>query len=323
MTRYSQIVFVTAMALLAVFGSPLILGNFLANAVSVNAAEIPDRVDQQWDYIDNGLIRIGVDRSRGACIGFLAESQTKRNLLNHFDTGRFIQQSYYGAADGSNWNGKPWVYNPVQGGNWKRKASRILDFKRDRTKQTLYAKVEPLRWSSGVACPEAIMEQTITLNQSVARIHYRMTYTGEDQSVVKSQEMPAVFVDAQLQQLVYVEQGELKRRVPKWPNEPGRSTQHWVAYVNDRDWGIGIYTPGTDRFTCYRAKGNGQTGPAGSACSYVAPLRRFSLQNGLTVEYDVYLTIGSLSDIRKRFAALRKKFVNEADKTQSHATIPG
>lgn len=25
-----------------------------------------------------------------------------------FDCGRFIQQSYYGRQDGSDWNGKPW-----------------------------------------------------------------------------------------------------------------------------------------------------------------------------------------------------------------------
>ena len=262
---------------------------------------------QRWDYLDNGRVRIGVDKSRGACIGFLGNSRSKRNLLNHYDAGRFVQQSYYGAPDGSKWNGKPWVYNPVQGGSWKGKASRLLDFRKDNSKQTLYAKVEPLRWSSGIACPEAIMEQTISLDQSVARIHYRMKYTGKDQSVVKDQEMPAVFVDAELANLVYVDRGQLKRRIPKWPNEPGTASENWVAYLDDKDRGLGIYTPGTNRFTCYRARGDGKTGPTGSACSYVALLRRFSLQNGRTVEYDVYLTVGSLREIRGRFAVLRQR----------------
>lgn len=285
----------------------LMVSFYVALAALATAAECPKRVDPQWEYIDNGQIRIGVDRSRGACIGFFSESKSKRNLLNHYDTGRFIQQSYYGAPDGSKWNGKPWVYNPVQGGHWKGKVSRILDFKIDRTTQTIHAKVEPRSWASGTACPEAIMQQTISLDQSVARIRFRMNYTGKDQSVVKDQEMPAVFVDAQLAELVYVEKGKLKRRIPKWPNEPGTASENWVAYVNKKNWGVGVYTPNTERFTCYRAKGDGKTGPTGSACSYVAPLRRFSLQSGLAVEYDVYLTIGSLADIRKRFAAMRKK----------------
>jgi len=51
-----------------------------------------------WEYLDSGTIRIGVDRSRGACIGWFGESETKRNQLNHWDEGRFVQQSYYGAG---------------------------------------------------------------------------------------------------------------------------------------------------------------------------------------------------------------------------------
>lgn len=31
-----------------------------------------------------------------------------------YDCGRYIQQSYYGKEDGSNWNGTPWRWNPVQ-----------------------------------------------------------------------------------------------------------------------------------------------------------------------------------------------------------------
>ena len=85
-------------------------------------------LNHQWEYLDNGKIRIGVDKSRGACIGFFGESITKKNLLNNFDEGRFIQQSYYGDKDGSKWNGKPWRYNPVQGGDWKGNKSRILNF---------------------------------------------------------------------------------------------------------------------------------------------------------------------------------------------------
>lgn len=66
-----------------------------------------------FTYLDNGTIRIGVDQSRGSAIGYLALSKDKRNLLNHNDEGRFIQQSYYGDADESMWGKKPWTYNPV------------------------------------------------------------------------------------------------------------------------------------------------------------------------------------------------------------------
>ena len=266
-----------------------------------------EKTGRQWEYLDNGRVRVGIDKSRGACIGFFAESATGRNLLNHYDEGRFIQQSYYGAADGSKWNGKPWVYNPIQGGHHKGKRSRLLEFNRDNKKKTISAKIQPLSWASGVSCPEAIMGVTISLDGPLAKIRFRMDYTGKDQSVVRDQEMPAVFVDAELPNLVYSEDGKLKRRVPGWPNQRGKATESWVAYLDDKDWGIGICTPGTESFTCYRFKGDGKTGPTGSACSYVAPLRRFSLQKGLAVDYEVFLTIGSLAEIRKRFALLKRK----------------
>lgn len=71
-------------------------------------------------YLSNGAVQIGVDLSRGGCVFHFSEKGTKRNLINHYDNGRFIQQSYYdGKTDGSVWNGKNWRWNPIQGGGWK------------------------------------------------------------------------------------------------------------------------------------------------------------------------------------------------------------
>lgn len=256
-----------------------------------------------WEYLDNGLVKIGVDKARGAGIGFFGESKSGRNLLNHFDEGRFVQQSYYGAKDGSFWNKKPWTFNPVQGGSWDGKVSNTLEF--SRTNGMLYARIEPRSWSGGQTCPEAIMEQKLTLDGAVARINFKMTFTGEDQGNPRHQEMPAVFVDAALSNLVYQAGEELTRRVPGWPNENGKTSGDWVAWLNNEDWGIGIYTPGTPDFTCYRF-GSGPTGPEASACSYVSPVRSFALKPGRVVDYDVYLTIGSLDEIRKRFDAVKE-----------------
>ena len=289
--------------------------NWTTIAITILLLATPAGIASPWEYLDNGTLRIGIDKSRGACIGYFAMSATGRNLLNNRDEGRFIQQSYYGAPDGSKWNGKPWVYNPVQGGHWKGKKSRLLEFTKDKKKQTISARVEPLSWASGIACPEALMGVKVTLEGTMARIGFRMNYTGRDQSSVHDQEMPAVFVDAGLANLVYEENGKLKRRVPGWPNERGRTPENWVAYLDKEDWGIGIYTPGTEIFTCYRFKGEGDKGPKGSACSYVAPLRRFSLQKGTKIDYEVFLTIGSINEIRTRFASLKKRLNRQADKS--------
>ncbi len=289
----------------------IVVGLFWIGPVFLAAtAQNPDSQakpeNDQWEFLDNGQIRIGVDKSRGACIGFFGETATKRNVLNHYDHGRFIQQSYYGDADGSDWNGKPWRYNPIQGGSWRGKDARVLEFNID-ADSGLYVKVEPRHWASGKPCPEAVMEQWITLDGPVAHVRCKMAYTGKDHRMARSQEMPAVFVDAVLKQLVYVQKEKLVRRVPGWPNESGSTSEDWVAYVDDKDWGIGILTPGTSEFTCYRFKGDGKSGPRGSACSYVAPIRKLRLEAGQSVEYDFYLTLGSIREIRRRFAVLRRE----------------
>lgn len=267
-----------------------------------------------WEYLDNGTVRIGVDRSRGACIGYFGESKTGRNLLNHFDEGRFVQQSYYGQKDGSDWNGKPWVYNPIQGGSWQRVPAKVHTF--EKTSNKLYAKIEPRHWANGELCPEMVMEEALSLDGTIAKISFKMSYTGEDQGKPRHQELPAVFIDGALEQFFYEKGGVLTNEAPRILGEGGKkgkeglglgaSTSEWVAYLDDNGWGVGIYTPGTTDFTAYRALGDGTTGEKGSAASYVAPLRTFALTKGLVVEYDVYLTIGTLKEIQQRFATLQE-----------------
>ena len=49
-----------------------------------------------------------------------------RNLLNRYDRGRFIQQSYYLDQDGSFWRDKPWCWNPIPGADWQGNSAKIL-----------------------------------------------------------------------------------------------------------------------------------------------------------------------------------------------------
>ena len=269
----------------------------------------PEKEKRSWAFLDNGIVRLGVDKSRGAAIGYFALSSTRRNLLNHYDEGRFIQQSYYGDPDGSQWAKKPWVYNPVQGGSYKGEDAKTLQFRS--SKKELHAKVEPLHWASAKQCPEAIMQEWITLDGPIAKIRMRMDYTGATQSRKAHQEMPAMFVDYALPHLIFELDGKLVKHSPKnleadMVPENIRYTGTWLAFVDDQKFGIGIYTPGTKEAVTYRHEGNGTTGPDGSACSYVAPVRIMQLEKDATVDYEFYLTIGTLEEIRNRFAKLQQ-----------------
>ena len=262
-----------------------------------------------WLYLDDGQVRLGVDRAAGASIGYFGESATGRNLLNHHDKGRFIQQSYYGAKDGSDWNGQPWRWNPVQGGGWRGEPARTLTF--TNTATTLYAKTLPKHWATGADLPEVVMEEWLVLTNRMAHLRFRMTYSGATKHPPAHQELPAVFADFALTNLVYYKGdapwtgGALTRRVPAYqpPNQYANGlTEHWAAYVDVRDWGLGVCVPGVTEMTFYRHPG--KAGPDGGGCSYLAPIRTLAITNGFKLEYDVFLAIGTVSELREKFRGL-------------------
>jgi hypothetical protein len=265
-------------------------------------------------YLDNGTVRLGIDLGSGGSVFHFGRAAGGVNLLNHFDRGRFVQQSYYGAADGSLWNKKPWRWNPVQGGDWRGAPARLLSCSvvtNAGQPTALVSRSVPKHWASGADIDDAVMEQRITLTNALAHIRYRFTYSGNTVHPPAHQELPAVFIDAAYTNLVFYNgpqpwtSGALTRAIPGWPNQGKKTTEHWAAYVNDADFGLGVFTPGTGDLTCYRYEGNRKTGPAGAACSYFAPVRTFAITPGLTFEYDVWLTAGTSPEIRARFASVR------------------
>ena len=269
--------------------------------------------EENFYYIDNGIVRLGIDLERGGSIFYFAESSTRRNVLNHADEGRFIQQSYYGEPDSSRWINQPWVWNPIQGGGCHGEKARILKKKID--EYTINILSEPVHWASGTSIQGAEMEEIITLNERMAHIHYIFRNTGENAKdhPATNQELPAVFVDANLPYLTYYggkspwTDDSLTIVIPGWPNETHTRTEEWAAYTDSTQWGIGVYTPGTTVSTAYRFAGDGTTGPQGSACSYFAPVRTFAVTKGLVFEYDVFLYIGTVSEIRKAFKQVYQK----------------
>lgn len=267
--------------------------------------------NQQYHFIDNGILRLGIDLNSGGSICYIAESTTKRNLLNHFDKGRFIQQSYYGKDDGSMWSKKKWRWNPVQGGGYKGEGAKII--KAQYQKSSLQLSSIPKHWATGKDINDMIMKQKITIEDSIIYIKYQMVYKGKDIHPAVHQELPAVFVDYALNNLYRYdgnnewEWDTCQSIIPGWPNESYNISENWVAYVNNNGWGIGFYIPGTKNITAYRFEGDKKTGPNGGACSYFAPIRTFSISDVKEFEYNVYITIGYKNQIRARFYEIHKQ----------------
>ncbi len=264
-----------------------------------------------WVYLQNTDLRVGVLRSHGGGIGYLSKRDSDINTLNHYDHGRLIQQSYYGDDDGSRWADKPWRYNPVQGGDWKGNSAAVVEMVA--TETTVSVKTIPRHWASGELLDECLMEQSIQMHGPILRIDYRFNYRGSRQHAAHHQETPAIFISPRFSTLVAYVGDEpwkgagLTRKQPGWPNEYIAMAESWAAYVDATGDGIGVYVPGATEATCYRYMGGG-----GSDCSYIAPLRTFSLDPGTTFTYTAFFTLGDIETIRQRFARMRASEVRQA-----------
>lgn len=294
-------------------GITLELRNLYLRSATAEEVAARETANLQKQYIDNGLVRLGVDMSRGGSVFYFALADNQVNLLNHRDEGRFIQQSYYGEHDGSTWAGSPWTWNPIQGGGSNGLHATVKA--QEITQTTIHVVSTPVHWAYGYLMPELEMEEMITLEDSVAHLHYTFRNNGEKATdhPVSHHEMPAVFVDYNYRHLRFYDGdkpwtwGEMRDVIPGWPNEYYDRTEDWSAFVNEEGYGIGVYTPGSLPITAYQYGKGASTGSKGDDCSYFAPLRQFAITKGMTVEYDVYVTIGQLKEIRSRFYRLRMK----------------
>lgn len=265
-------------------------------------------VASQTRFIDNGRLKIGVDLSSGGSLFWFSELPADRNLLNHADRGRFIQQSYYGKPDGSMWAKKPWRWNPVQGGDYQGKPARVIESKVDGS--SLYVRSVPVNWAGGQDLDDCRMEQWISFAGDLARIRYRFVYRGQDTHPAVHQELPAVFMDHALTDLVYQETPDrgpaavIRKDRPGWPNEGRKTAGNWAGFVGPDGRGAGVFFPGTDRITTYRHPG--PAGPEGGGCSYFAPIRTMAITPGMEFRYEIHLTIGTAEEMRDRFNQLAR-----------------
>ena len=268
------------------------------------------RAQEHWTFLDNGHVRLGVNMDAGGSIGWFSHSHSSANLLNAFDHGRYVQQSYYGDSDGSEWNGKPWRFNPVQGGSWKGVPATVVEKKE--TKDSLYVRTKPRQWASGGDVEEVTFEEWLAIEGGLARLKFRMTFTGTAEHRPTHQELPAVFIAPRYDTLVFCEKGSpawsgapLVRRQPGPPGAEDaivKFAEPWAAWVDADGQGLGVYFPHADFATTYRVRGTG----AGD-CSYIAPLQTFALKPGLIFEYEAMLATGTAEQIRAIFMKLHQQ----------------
>lgn len=306
-----------------IFRLPFFIAIFCYSCSKV-PAQRPSNVQQNSELMsDDGIIQIKLDLTRGGAISYISLSGSDRNLVNIHDEGRYIQQSYYAGkplnriAEGQNPAWSPWRWNPIQVGDSYGNRAQILDSKT--TGNTLYVKCIPMLWDMNNKPAQAIMEQWNILNGNVIKVHCKLTCQRTDnlyaENISNAQELPAVYPIASLNKLVtYLGNSPFTNDTLSTPTVINLSsgfwgrysnvTENWMAFVDSTNWGIGVYNPNCTSFLAgISGKPNGESLDASTA--YIAPTLNVILNKNTVFEYDYYLIVGTISQIRNKIYQLK------------------
>ncbi len=289
-----------------------------------------DKGEKTYLEVKNRAIEVRQDLTRGGAICYISRRGKNRNLVNIYDEGRYIQQSYYAGnsvdrqADGQSSFWSPWSWNPIQVGDYARNRAQILEA--TSTGRSSYVKCIPMQWDMNNCPAEAIMEQWTTLRGKMLHVRCRITchrtdtiYGDESQN---PQEIPAVYPISALNHLYYyqgdapftgepadsMEVEELRFEEPQngWGNYSNVS-EKWMAFVDDEGWGMGVYSPSATEFLAGRFKSSRSGEAMDEGTSYIAPVRIQRMTKNSVVEYEYYLILGTVSEIQSSVYKIRKE----------------
>ena len=308
------------------------------------ATEIYEVHNSNIKFIQNSKFRVGIKLAWGGGICYIEDRKDGIddlfNLVNQHDTGRLIQQSYYGtkgeSGDGyvmGDYNGNPWRYNPVQGGDIWNNHSRIVDVIIE--KYSIYIKAQPQDWGHNGDITPSYMENIYTIYPDVIDVWNRFVDYSNYNHPKTSQELPAFYTVGYLDTFYYAVDGNpwtTPRCEPDldfWGRNNGdgrfatsfsHTDQTWSAFTNaDGSFGLGLFTPNSatilagrfgydDDYKNHQAAagtevhGYGPTKDSMSmGCSYIAPVNSFQLKCYKPVEYSYIMTTGSINQIKSTF----------------------
>lgn len=304
-------------------------------------------------YVETERYRLGLSAKWGWTICYLSDVKCEipkvTNLVNMHDSGRLIQQSYYGTtvAQGDFVPGKinnaAWPYNPVQAGDNANNGSRLIDLVVRDT--SVYVKVQPMDWGQrDWFCP-AYMENTYTVDGDFIRVDNRYVEFSNYDNPYAGQELPAFYVIGYLNEFFWYDGDKSWTGAPLssetdlemiWtatehtgnfavPVKVG-NTETWCAMYSSADnYGVGLYVPNVDQLSSMTYESADPSKNAkGTPCAYMMAAREIKLVSYDPLEYSYLITCGSIDEIRATFTA-NKDFAANAglDRNSVDRRVPG
>ena len=294
------------------------------NSVST---ETVSKISDNVYYLENERYKVGINLKWGGGISYIEDKAERQsglgNLINSHDTGRLIQQSYYGTpgndeyAPGEAFSQK-WPYNPVQGGDQFGNASRLIDFKIEEGK--IYIKSQPQDWSKDNELTPSYMENTYFVCEDYIKVDNRFVDFSGWEHLRRGQELPAFYTVSYLDKFVFYNgneswtDGELTKKsdLPFWGPYVDQctfafddsNTERWCAWISDEiNYGIGIYVPNVEQVCAGRYEYDGSKDARANSTNYVSPGRKLKIISFVPIEYSYMITCGSVGEIRSIFKA--------------------
>ena len=309
---------------------------------SVFNREIPDREV----FADSDNLKIGVDLLWGGALSYVedldsnvqavsvdgqikvdsnaAERYNAKsvndnvNLINRYDPGRLVQQSYYGTMeyDFGIFMENDWRYNPVQGGNQFGDASKIVDLKI--TDNSVYIKCRPLDWAKEKEfITPSYMEATYSVENGAVHGKCRFVDFSGYPEAESSQEIPAFYCIEPFNNFVYYK-GDNPWKNEPLTNEPDLifwpdagypkfyNKENWAAFTGEFEdsFGIGIYVRGEEEFLSgvfNRETTDSEDPSTDDPTSYIAITKTRIFRSFEPFEYEYYLATGNTTEIRETF----------------------
>ena len=273
------------------------------------------------EYLDNGVVRLGVNLSIGGAITYFADvspTGDKANMVNSHDWGRQVQMSHYSGPSPFEPDGKKphshWVqlgWNPIQSGDCFGHASKILKCKNDG--KSIYVKCIPMHWPLDNQPAECVFETWITLEGRSAKVRSRITNRRSDKTwyAARPQELPAVYTNGPWYRLMtylgtkpftggaMTEIPIKKKGKGIFPWSRFEATEHWAALLDKNGKGMGVWTPGVQKFNGGFSGKPGAGGPTDSPTGHLAPIHLEILDHNIQYEYHYRLIAGTAEQIRE------------------------
>ncbi len=277
--------------------------------------------------IDNGSVKVGIDRAKGGAITWLSWPAYPKNMVNIADPGRLIQQSYYAGlrldrqADGQSKSWSPWSWNPIQGGgvsSW----ARVNTFER-RADNSLYAETVPKLWDMPNEEAAALMRQWTGFEPAmpdvvVVRCEFIAQRENADRwgpAKLSPQEIPACYFTRNFSTIKsYLGEGQWRTESqpagPPWGKT--RPPQNAMALFSPGGEGVAVYSPSATQNWNFGPHGAGTSDqPTAGPCMHVAPIDRVLLGPKSTYRFRYWLIVGTEAQIATRLDELAKKYSAE------------